>query len=85
VKEKFVFKQLAYKPYPDVRSGNWLMGTQPRAAYFHLKMACLRKHNPLVELDQVTITNDILEQLQDADLDYLNKKGLLQAILGNKN
>jgi hypothetical protein len=87
--ELFVYKLLAFKPYPDPRDkGSWKYGSQPTPAYFHLSgstgvLHCLRKHNPILEEKNISITNDIKNSLTQEDRQYLFSKRVLQVLLNN--
>jgi hypothetical protein len=85
ITEKLVFRQLAYKPFPDKITKIWQYGKKPLPCYFHLKFQCLQEHNEKVNLTDITITNEILAQLKEDDLLFLDNLGFLEPILLNRD
>ena len=77
-----VFKLKAVRPYKDPKTLIWhdRMGN----AYFHLSVECLRKHNAVVDISQLTMQNDTFLGLNQQHMHYLQQKGLLSYLISNK-
>ena len=72
----------SHKIWKNPRTGNYYQS--PCNTYFHMSLACLGKHNPTIELQNFTITNEEFLTLTEENLSYLQELGFLEYILANK-
>ena len=48
--------------------------------HFHLKKVCLRGYDQAVEFKEITMKDEVFEQLSDEQLEVLHKEGILQLV-----
>ena len=53
-------------------------------AYFHLKLECLKKFDPTINVEDITMTNEMFRNISDVYLAHLAQLGILKHITGNK-
>ena len=78
-----LFKIQAIRPYPDHNTHIW--HDRIANAYCHLKEECLKKHNPEVRMEEITMTDELFLGLSDQHMQYLATSGFLQHIITNKS
>ena len=77
-----VFRRIDLSGYMNTTLKKWIESEQP--VHFHLNMACLRKHDPTMEIRYITANNELFVHLDKAQMDVLHGLGFLKPITRKK-
>ena len=70
-----VFKMKAYRDDVPDGAGGFRPPTQPKPAYFHLKLDCLRKEKSIIEEREMIMHHEIYRKLEQGHVDMLKRRG----------
>ena len=76
------FRMKAIRPYQVKETLMW--HDKVANAYFHLKLECLKKFDPTINVEDITMTNEMFKNISDVYLAHLAQLGILKHIIGNK-
>ena len=76
------FRMKAIRPYQVKETLMW--HDKVANAYFHLKLECLKKFDPTINVEDIMMTNEMFRNISDVDLAHLAQLGILKHIIGNK-
>ena len=76
------FRMKAIRPYQVKETLMW--HDKVANAYFHLKLECLKKFDPTINVEDITMTNEMFRNISDVYLAHLAQLGILKHIIGNK-
>ena len=68
-----LIKMMMVRPYRDPRTNYW--HDKISNGYFHLNIACLQKFNPTLSVEDLTMTNEMLCNISQVDMDHLKRLG----------
>ena len=76
------FLMKAIHPYQNKESLMWI--DKVANVYFHLNTKCLKKFNPNLNLEKITMTDEMFYKMTDRHLKLLAEVGVLNYIIANK-
>ena len=77
-----VFRRMGVYGYMNRTLNKWIENEQP--IHFHLNMACVRKHDPTMEMRYITMNDEFFIDMDDAQMAILNGLGFLKPIARKK-
>lgn len=80
--KNLVFRRKGVTGYYNTIQNRWV--NRDCNIHFHLKLPCLRKHDPTLEFKDIIMTDDIFEKMSKEQLDVLNEACVLKYIISNK-
>ena len=69
-------------PYQNKESLMWI--DKVSNVYFHLNTKCLKKFDPKLNLQKITMTDEMFYKMRDRHLKLLAEVGVLKYIIANK-
>ena len=76
------FRMKVICPYQNKESLMWI--DKVANVYFHLNTKCLKKFNPDLNLEKITMTDEMFYKMTDRHLKLLAEVGVLKYIIANK-
>ena len=76
-----VIKMQMVRPYRDPRT--YYYNDRVANGYFHLNMNCLKKFDPDLKVEDLTMTNEMFCHISQVHMDHLRELGFLQHIANN--
>ena len=77
-----LFRRRGVKGFLNPKTKQWV--DSEHNCYFHLNLNCLRKHDPEVELCQITCNHEVFLGLTAEQADVLNAKGFLAYLVAHQ-
>ena len=77
-----VFRRIGLHGYMNKTLNKWIESEQP--IHFHLKMACLQKHDPTMEMRYITTNDEFFIDMDDEQMAVLHGLGFLKPIARKK-
>ena len=77
-----VFRRIGLHGYMNKTLNKWIESEQP--IHFHLKMSCLCKHDPTMEMHYITTNDEFFIDMDDEQMAVLHGLGFLKPIARKK-